>query len=117
LPAATSGGWRTRIEAHDQQEIDGLDRTIGVAHSNGSAWWSLSQKLGMVDRQNSTVSQIDVEWLEWPGFMQSTKLLDRHIGSLTASELWLKGQAMHWPKRTQSNRTRPLRGGRGGRHF
>jgi hypothetical protein len=55
-----------------------------VTDPNGAAWWSLGQKLGMVNRQSPTVSQMNGKWSKRTRLVQSAELFDRHVRSLTA---------------------------------
>ena len=84
MPASAPRGRRVGLEAHNQKEIHGLDRPIIVADPDGPARRRLSQELRVLDREDSAVSQMDVERLEWPCQMQTAQLFDGHVDTISA---------------------------------
>ncbi|MGH7192533.1 MAG: hypothetical protein ACREJM_03255 [Candidatus Saccharimonadales bacterium] len=72
-----------RLEAYHQEQIDGFDHIIGARNGNGPPTPRLSQLFRMRDGQRPAVSQVNVERAKRLGAVELSKLLDRHVLTLT----------------------------------
>jgi hypothetical protein len=78
----TIGPW---LQAGNEQQIHNLYRVIFHAtHPNRAATRRTRQKFWMLDGKNSSVRQMNIEWLERPGLMHLLQLFDCHRRNSTS---------------------------------
>jgi hypothetical protein len=69
---------RSNFKVGGEQQINDVERIIGLINNERSSTRRLSQEFGMLDNDLTAISQMNGEWPKRSGFVKASNLIDCH---------------------------------------